>query len=91
MTTSDLAWREYNIHEDEDDEQLIDLFQQDGQDDLQEEEFPVGDKTLNLTAQEDYVNSTGMSIWRGSELLGEYLNGNPTLVQNKKRKYLNLN
>ena len=96
MTTTatareDSVWREYDIQEQDSDEDAaagFSFFQ--SQDDeliLQDFEFTVSSSTpttfLKLTFQENYTQSTGMSIWRGSEVLAEYLKQNPEIVHKK--------
>ena len=94
MTTStkreeDLVWREYDIQEQDSDEDASAGFlffeSQHHELLLQEFEFTVSPSTptLKLTFQESYTQSTGMSIWRGSEVLAEYLKQNPGIVDKK--------
>ena len=73
----------------------MNLFAPDGEDDLLEEveyiipttdpDIRSEDKILRLQSQEDYSQSTGMSIWRGSELLAEYLVRRRGHLVNQKR------
>lgn len=84
----DVEWREYDIHDEttDQDESCNFLFQTTDDDEWQHLEYRISsstDKVITLTYQEDYTQSTGMAIWRGSEVLADYLIQNPTLVQNK--------
>jgi predicted nicotinamide N-methyase len=88
-TREDLEWREYDIQEQDSDEDAaagFSFFQsQHDELQLQDFEFTVSPSTptLKLTFQEHYTQSTGMSIWRGSEVLAEYLKQNPEIVHKK--------
>eukprot|EP00979_Chaetoceros_neogracilis_P019443 scaffold12361_cov277-Chaetoceros_neogracile.AAC.1 len=72
----DKDWREYNIHGDDVQDACFDLFASSTKDKYQtlEWNFPNIMSTISLRGNaEDYTNSTGMTIWAGSELLCDYL------------------
>jgi predicted nicotinamide N-methyase len=81
----DVSWREYDIQDqDSDEDAAAGFFLQPETDELQDFEFKVSSSTsLKLTFQETYTQSTGMSIWRGSEVLAKYLKQNPEVVKDK--------
>lgn len=78
----DVAWKEYNIHNTEDDEineYAYDLFYLE---DPEDSEFVYDlvhphDSTqkfqLHLTYQQDFTQSTGVTIWKGAEVMVDYL------------------
>mmetsp|Transcript_23547 Transcript_23547/g.50838 ORF Transcript_23547/g.50838 Transcript_23547/m.50838 type:complete len:307 (+) Transcript_23547:332-1252(+) len=111
---NDVAWREYNIHDDynktttsdnnqsqeednnDEQQQPVDIFAtQEDPYDVQEYTFPDknhGDDdnngktqiTIILREQKDYDVSTGMSVWKGSEILCQYLIEHPHVIRGKK-------
>eukprot|EP00584_Thalassiosira_punctigera_P020710 CAMPEP_0172566572 /NCGR_PEP_ID=MMETSP1067-20121228/112352_1 /TAXON_ID=265564 ORGANISM="Thalassiosira punctigera, Strain Tpunct2005C2" /NCGR_SAMPLE_ID=MMETSP1067 /ASSEMBLY_ACC=CAM_ASM_000444 /LENGTH=127 /DNA_ID=CAMNT_0013357721 /DNA_START=19 /DNA_END=398 /DNA_ORIENTATION=- len=96
----DIAWREYNVHkdygrpdilsaqEDEDasHQQPVDIFAPRDAYDTQEYSFDGinGKVTITLREQKDYDVSTGMAIWKGSEILCQYMINHPDLIRNKR-------
>lgn len=87
-----IAWREYNIHGDDDEEDVtsnFNLFAQ-KQDDAYETlvyRFPQHSctTTITLRGQQDYDSSTGMSVWKGSEIMCDYICQHADLVIRGKR------
>jgi len=87
-TTEDVAWREYDIQEQDSDEDVtvgFSFFEPKDEKAFEIFEYQVSSSTptLKLTHQESYTQSTGMSIWRGSEVLAEYIKQNPEIVYQK--------
>jgi hypothetical protein len=83
----DKDWREYNIHGDDVQDACFDLFDSSTKDKYQtlEWNFPNIMSTISLRGNaEDYTNSTGMTVWAGSEVLCDYLVTHPSLVKEKK-------
>ena len=98
MDTPVVAWREFNIYHDDADENashddeeefqrkdfLFRMFEPPHQDNNKVLEFRFPNvPIILLEAQEDYTNSTGMSLWAGSEVLSHYLIENPDLIGGK--------
>lgn len=105
INSNDIAWREYNIHGELEEDNAFDLF---ASNDLCYEDFSytltTKDKSnkernhshpsqgkeansfpkLQLRVSQDYSNSTGTVIWKGAEIMSEYLQRNPTLVRGKR-------
>lgn len=94
----DVAWREYNVHTDDanggdDDDQAqeeprpVDLFapREDAYE-IQEYGFDGegGRITVRLRQRDDYDVSTGMAVWKGSEILCRYLVRRPDLIRDKR-------
>ena len=92
--SSDDTWREYDIHTEEDgatSHQPVDIFATaEEQDAYQSREYtfthPSDGKevTISLREQEDYEVSTGTSIWKGSEILCDYLIAHPDRIRGKR-------
>mmetsp|Transcript_9173 Transcript_9173/g.17491 ORF Transcript_9173/g.17491 Transcript_9173/m.17491 type:complete len:241 (-) Transcript_9173:49-771(-) len=86
MSANDFTWREYNIHgEEKEEEESFGLFTSE----VQLEDFdyafaPVVNKRISLRGYADYSNSTGMTIWKGSEVLAHYLSSHPECVRGKR-------
>lgn len=81
---ADHCWREYNIHgqaDEDNEEEMLDhhhLFENDPADTLQDFTFEFGDSsfrvpTIVLAGHDEYHKSTGMAVWKGSEVLADYL------------------
>jgi Lysine methyltransferase len=82
----DEEWREYNVQDQEEDGETsaAGFFGLPENEVWQDFEFIVTpSRVLKLTFQEEYSQSTGMSIWKGSQVLAEYLKQNPEVVQDK--------
>ncbi len=97
-TKEDVEWREYDIHETEVADSSAFLFQtkkdNDDNDNDDDDEWQTFEYRKNiqhssdtmifqLTHQDDYTQSTGTAIWRGSEVLADYLLQHPTLVKDQ--------
>lgn len=84
--SSDVAWREYDIHdEDDDEENAAGGFFLQPESEFEVVEFPISgtQSVVKLSCQDDYAQSTGMSIWKGSEILSGYLALNAEIVRGK--------
>jgi len=88
MNQDDSTWREYNVHGSADDaeDQPIDLFASSNADDAYETiQYDIDDEIkINIRSETDYDKSTGMSVWKGSEVMCTYLRQNSDVVNNKK-------
>ena len=86
MSRNDITWREYNIHgEAKEEEESFDLFAQEVPVEAFDYEFPpVVNKPISLRGHAEYTNSTGMAIWKGSEVLAQYLSSHPVCVRGKR-------
>mmetsp|Transcript_8508 Transcript_8508/g.13261 ORF Transcript_8508/g.13261 Transcript_8508/m.13261 type:complete len:278 (-) Transcript_8508:50-883(-) len=97
MNQDDSTWREYNVHGNADDEedQPIDLFASSNADEdayetiqydyVDEEEDNNAETTkIKIRSETDYDKSTGMSVWKGSEVMCTYLRRHSDLIHNKK-------
>jgi len=88
MSKKDSTWREYNIHGSaEDENQPVDIFAMSASGDNAYETFQYDiDDTIqiNIRAEAEYDKSTGMSVWKGSEVMCTYLRQHPEIVHNKK-------
>ena len=97
--TNDVAWREYNVHEDygntnnqtqeeEASNQPVDIFAPKEEDAYEVHEYNFdGDcekVTIALREQKDYDVSTGMSVWKGSEILCQYSIRHLDLIRDKR-------
>jgi predicted nicotinamide N-methyase len=97
MDTPVVAWREFNIYdayatadqveegeEDESRDFLFRMFESTQQDTNEVLEFHFPSiPSIFLEAQQDYTNSTGLSLWGGSEALCHYLIEHPDLIVGK--------
>ena len=89
MSQKDSTWREYNIHgsADEEENQPVDIFAMttSGEDAYETFQYDI-DNTIkiNIRAEAEYDKSTGMSVWKGSEVMCTYLRQHPEIVHNKK-------
>ena len=86
MSSNDRTWREYNIHgETKEEEESFDLFASEAQLEVFEYEFPsFHNKRISLQGHAEYNNSTGMAVWKGSEVLAHYLSSHPECVRGKR-------
>jgi predicted nicotinamide N-methyase len=95
MDTPVVAWREFNIYDadanadqaEEEEESRDFLFQmfespQKDTNEVLEFHFP-SIPSIFLEAQQDYTNSTGLSLWGGSEALCQYLIKHPDFILGK--------
>mmetsp|Transcript_20165 Transcript_20165/g.43807 ORF Transcript_20165/g.43807 Transcript_20165/m.43807 type:complete len:242 (-) Transcript_20165:217-942(-) len=90
MANNDVDWREYNIHAQDEEEthQPVDIFAPREEDvyEIHKYNFDVENEnaTITLREQSDYDVSTGMSVWKGSEILCQYLTKHPDLIREKR-------
>jgi predicted nicotinamide N-methyase len=70
--------------EEEETHQPVDIFAPQAEDTYAIHEETIGNVTITLRQQEDYEVSTGMSVWKGSEILCQYLIQHPDLVCDKR-------
>ena len=88
MSQEDSTWREYNIHGSADDEedQPVDIFAMStGEDAYETVQYDIDDnRKIHIRAEIDYDKSTGMSVWKGSEVMCTYLRQHPEVIHKKK-------
>jgi len=87
MSKKDSTWREYNIHGSaEDEDQPVDIFATTTNNDAYETfQYDIDDTIqINIRAEAEYDKSTGMSVWKGSEVMCTYLRQHPEIVHKKK-------
>jgi len=91
MNQDDSTWREYNVHvhgnTDDEEDQPIDLFASSNTDEDAYETIQYeidATTTINIRSETDYDKSTGMSVWKGSEVMCTYLRRHPDVIHDKK-------
>ena len=84
----DSNWREYNVHSsgaDDEEEQPIDLFASNADDAYETIQYDIDAETnIKIRSETDYDKSTGMSVWKGSEVMCTYLRRHPDVIHNKR-------
>lgn len=95
MVVDKNEWREFHIHEGEDEYVTsLDLFgnlQEEASEEMMDFSYPLVTTTTTTTALiditlkgfQDYTHSTGMAVWLGSEILARHLVKHTDLVQGK--------